>query len=178
MQPHLLYDYLGKARAKLFDWIRPLNKDQYEREFPYGLKTIHATLLHTAAAEWLYGRRVQGQPATIADAPFAPEKITMFVALEDSWNRLASETRAWLEAIKDWDTPLEWTTRFPPRDSAAPLLRFRSTKGGVASQLLFHEIHHRSQVMSMLRQLGVQAQNLDYSVLLFERREVPAEAKA
>jgi hypothetical protein len=121
---------------------------------------------------------VQGQPATIADAPFAPEKMTMFVALEDSWNQLASETRAWLEAIKDWDTPLEWTTRFPPRDPAAPVLRFRSTKGGVASQLLFHEIHHRSQVMSMLRQLGVQAQNLDYSVLLFERREVPAEAKA
>lgn len=178
MQPHMLYDYLCTARARLFDWIRPLSKEQYEREFPYGLKTIHATLLHTAGAEFLYGKRVQGQPATIADVPFRPEKITTFAVVETEWEKLAKETRAWLEAIKDWDTQIEWRTRIPAQDPNAPTIRFRSTKGGVASQLLFHEVHHRSQVMSMLRQLGIAAQNLDYSVLKFERQEVPAGVKA
>jgi len=178
MQPHTLYDYLCTARAKLFDWIRPLSKDQCEREFPYGLKTIHATLLHTAGAEWLYGKRVQGQPATIADVPFRAEKITTFAVVEAEWEKLAKETRAWLEAITDWESPVEWRTRIPAQQPNAPMIRFRATKGGIASQLLFHEVHHRSQVMSMLRQLGVAAQNLDYSVLRFERKEEPAEVKA
>ncbi len=174
MQPHLMYDYLTKARARLFDWIRPLSKEQYEREFPYALKTIHATLVHTAAAEWAYGRRVRGLPVTIGEAPFTAEKMKSFGEVEPGWGRLAGETRKWLEATRDWDTPLEYRI-VPPN---APAVRIRTTKGGVASQLLFHEVHHRSQVMSMLKQLGVQAQNLDYSVLIFEREQEPAEAKA
>ncbi|MGH2404338.1 MAG: DinB family protein [bacterium] len=178
MQAHVLYDYLCAARARLFDWIRPLSKEQYEREFPYGLKTIHATLLHTAGAEWLYGKRVHGQPATIADVPFRPEKMTMFAVVEAEWEKLAKETRTWLKAIKDWDTSTEWRGRIPTQGPNAPTIRFRTTKGGIASQLLFHEVHHRSQVMSMLRQLGVAAQNLDYSVLRFDRKEEPAEVKA
>ncbi len=178
MQAHSLYDYLCAARARLFDWIRPLSKEHYEREFPYGLKTIHATLLHTAGAEWLYGKRVAGQPVTIADVPFRPEKITTFAVVEAEWDTLANDTRAWLEAVKDWDSPLEWRARIPALGAGAPMIRFRATKGAVASQLLFHEVHHRSQVMSMLRQLGVAAQNLDYSVLTFDRREEPAEVTA
>lgn len=178
MQPHLLYDYLCTARAKLFDWVRPLSKEQYERVFPYGLKTIHATLLHTAGAEWIYGRRIQGQPGTMADAPFTAEKITTFAVVEAEWEKQAKDTRTWLEAIKDWETPIEWRARIPVNDPNAPTFRFRATKGGVASQLLFHEVHHRSQVMSMLRQLGIAAQNLDYSVLKYDRRQEPAEVKA
>ena len=53
-----------------------------------------------------------------------------------------------------------------------PPVRMRATAGGVASQLLFHEVHHRAQVMAMLRQVGVAAENLDYGVLMFERSPV------
>lgn len=174
MQPHVMYDYLTKARARLFDWIRPLSKEQYEREFPYALKTIHATLLHTAAAEWVYGRRVAGLPVTIGDAPFTAEKMKSFGEVEAGWGRLATETRRWLEETRDWDTPLEYRI-VPPN---APVVRIRTTKGGIASQALFHEVHHRSQVMSMLKQLGVAAQNLDYGQLMFDREQEPVEAKA
>ncbi|MDR7447369.1 MAG: DinB family protein, partial [Armatimonadota bacterium] len=45
--------------------------------------------------------------------------------------------------------------------------RYRTTAAGVALQLLFHEVHHRAQVRFMLRQLGFDATNLDYSVLAF-----------
>jgi|GEM_PF-4090107 len=30
---------------------------------------------------------------------------------------------------------------------------------GIAAQLLFHEVHHRAQVMAMPRQLGIAAEN-------------------
>ncbi len=176
MQPHVMYDYLAKARGRLSDWIRPLSKEQYDREFPYALKTIHATLVHTAAAEWVYGKRVHGQPVAIGEAPFTGEKMKSFGEIEAGWERLAGETRKWLEATRDWGTPLEY--RMFPQGPDAPAVRVRTTKGGIVSQLLFHEVHHRSQVMSMLKQLGVQAQNLDFGALMFDREQEPAEVKA
>ena len=51
-------------------------------------------------------------------------------------------------------------------------MRVGATAGGIAGQLLFHEVHHRAQVMAMLRQAGVAAENLDYSVLMWERTAV------
>jgi uncharacterized damage-inducible protein DinB len=48
-------------------------------------------------------------------------------------------------------------------------MRVRATAGGIAGQMLFHEVHHRAQVMAMLRQVGVAAENLDYSVLIWDR---------
>jgi uncharacterized damage-inducible protein DinB len=48
------------------------------------------------------------------------------------------------------------------------------TPADVATQLCFHEVHHRAQAMAMLRQLGVEAQNLDYNAFMYGRREEPA----
>lgn len=43
--------------------------------------------------------------------------------------------------------------------------RLRTTAGGVVTQLLFHEVHHRAQVMMMLRALSVPLQSIDYNLL-------------
>jgi uncharacterized damage-inducible protein DinB len=165
-----MYDYLVKARMRLFDWIRPLGPEQYAREFPYGFKTIHATLVHTASAEWAYGNRLRGRQIAFSDSPFTVEKVKEFAVLEAAWKELTAKTRAVLDEIQDWDTVVEYRVALPN----APVAHIRATKAGIAAQLLFHEVHHRSQVMSMLRQLGVAAQNLDYSALMFDRREEPA----
>lgn len=172
MHPQQMYEYLARARARLFDWIRPLAPEEYSREFPYGLKTIPATLLHAAGAEWVYGHRLRGQPVTIADSPFTAERLPSFAALEAAWADLAITTRAVLNQITAWDEPVEY--RMLPQAPGAPAIRVRTTAGGLAAQLLVHEVHHRSQVISMLRQLGVPAQNLDYSFLMFDRQQEPA----
>jgi uncharacterized damage-inducible protein DinB len=162
-----MFDYVVKARARLLDWIRPLSADQYAREFSYGLKTIHATLVHTASAEWAYGNRLRGRQVAFGESPFTVEKIKTFAELEAAWAALSPETRAVLTQTADWDAPVEYRMA-PPN---APAVRIRATKTGVASQLVCHEVHHRAQVMSMLRQLGVAAQNLDYSALMFDRQQ-------
>lgn len=38
----------------------------------------------------------------------------------------------------------------------------------LATQSLFHEVHHRAQVMAMLRLLGVPVQSIDYSLMRWE----------
>ncbi len=174
MQPYVtMYDYLTKARGRLFDWIRPLSQDQYTREFPYALKTVRATVLEMARAEWAYGRRLRGLAVVIGEAPFTPEKMPTFAEAEAGWRKMEPETRALLAGMTNWDAPVEYRIA-PPN---APAVRIRATLGGLMSQLILHEVHHRSQAMSMLKQLGVPAQNLDYGQLMFSRQEEPAGSR-
>lgn len=173
--PVHLYEYLVIARGKLLDFVRPLPLAQYAQEFPFAHKSIRATLVHIANAEWTYNRRLRGEllPAA-AERPFARFAESEFGPLETAWGTQVAETRRTLDEITDWSRPLEWVAR-PAGAAAAPggkSLRVRTTAGGLAAQLLFHEIHHRAQVMTMLRHLGMAAQIFDYSALMFERGEV------
>ena len=176
--PAALYEYLLTARQKLLDFVRPLPPDQYTREFPFGHKTIRATLVHVAAAEWLYNRRLLGEPVPpLEDRPFTRFYDAEYAPFEAAWRAQSEETKRMLREIADWSRSVEYAVTPPPPGAGTPTpaqkaMRFRTTAGGIAAQLLFHEIHHRAQVMAMLRHLGLAAQNLDYSALMFVRTEV------
>jgi uncharacterized damage-inducible protein DinB len=162
-----LYGYLEVARGRLLGWVRGLTDEQYAREFPFGHRSIRATLVHTASAEWAYGRRLRGEEVPPPDArPLARFAHTGPDLLAQAWAEVAAQTRQTLEAIADWTAPVEYT--------ALDGSRIRTTAGGIAAQMLFHEVHHRAQVMVMLRHCGIPAQDLDYSILMFER--LPAAA--
>ncbi len=158
------FDYLCKAREKLFGWVRSQPAEVYDRAFPFGMGSIRATLVHTASAQWSYTQRLSGKDPAPADNPFTKEKQPEFAPFAAAWDRLNPDTRRALAGLGDPGRTLEWVGRM-----MTPPARMRATAGGVASQLLFHEVHHRAQVMAMLRQVGVAAENLDYSVLMFER---------
>ena len=55
-----------------------------------------------------------------------------------------------------------YKTDFAPLDAAFPAQVEETTR-------TLREIHHRAQAMAMLRQLGVPAQDLDYSFLMYDR---------
>lgn len=164
------YDYLQESRARVFDWVRPLTQEQYAQKFASGHGTLRGTLIHIAAAEWAYTRRLKGDVSVlpaIGDRPINETRTPTFADLERAWTDLARDTRATLAGIADWETPLEFQAPV-----AGGHVLFTVTRGELGLQLCFHEIHHRSQAMAMLRQLGVNAQSIDYSVLKFRRRPV------
>ena len=161
------FDYLLKARGRLLEWIRTQPSGVYTKAFPIGLGSIRATLLHTAGAEWAYVRRLGGESVSPADSPFTVERQPEFDPFAAAWEREAAATRRTLAGIGDPGRPVEFTSAVGPKR-----MRVCTTAGGIAGQLLFHEVHHRAQVMAMLRQSGVAAENLDYSVLLWERTPV------
>lgn len=169
--PAAIYEYLVEARQKLLDWVRPLSLEQYTKEFPFGKKTIRDTLVEIPFAEWSYGSRISGEkmPASREQHPFNRFYQTDFAPLEAAWIELVDRTRRILSEERDWNRVVEWR----PVGADRPTL-MRATAGGIATQMMVHEVHHRAQVMAMLRQFGIPAQNLDYSVLKFERVEVPA----
>ncbi len=167
-----VYDVHTQAREKLFDWIRPLSHEDYTREFPYALRTLQVTMIELASTELWLAMRLREEPMP---RPFIPEQLPInetehgrFPDLEAAWRKLALETRATLETTKDWDKVVQ--TVIYGRKRTVTLTAARKD---IATQLLLHEVHHRAQAMSMLRQLGVPAQDVDYISFVQERREEP-----
>ncbi len=161
------FDYLVTARGRLLEWVGAQPASAYTQTFPIGLGSIRATLLHTAAAEWGYTQRLAGTDYEPKDNPFTVERLPEFEAFAAAWDRQRPVTSRVLADLGDPARPIETVSRM-----FTPPMRIRATAGGLAGQLLFHEIHHRAQVMAMLRQVGVKAENLDYSVLMFGRTPV------
>lgn len=158
------FDYVVKARGKLLDWVRAQPAEVYTRKFPFGLGSIRATLVHTAGAEWAYVRRLSGRDVSLGDSPFTVERQPEFEPFAAAWAQQAPVTRETLANLGDPARSVEFVSRMGPKP-----MRVHATADGIAGQLLFHEVHHRAQIMAMLRQAGVAAENLDYSVLMWER---------
>ncbi|HET7263458.1 MAG TPA: DinB family protein [bacterium] len=161
------FDYLVLARGRLLDWTGAQPAHLYTRPYPFGLGSIRATLIHIADIEWGYVQRLAGRDYTRAESPFTAERYPTLPALSAAWQARRAATRAVLAALGDPSRTIEYVSRnfTPPR-------RTRTTAGGLAGQLLFHEVHHRAQVMTMLRLAGVPAQDLDYSRLMWDRTSV------
>jgi uncharacterized damage-inducible protein DinB len=171
-----VYDVLTKARQRLFDWVRPLSQEQYTRKFPFGLGTIRATLNEIARVELLYAMRLRGEPVPpppLPDSfPVSETRQPAFADLEKVWTAQAPQTRSTLARTTDWTNTL--TRRIEQGDK---VIITTARKDEIAVQMLMHEVHHRAQVMAMLKQLGVDAQNLDY-IGFVARREEYAKDKA
>jgi len=163
LNPADQYQYLMEARQRVFERVGTLPHASYTRKFPFGHETIRATLVHVADVEWWYTSMLQGAAAPPERSPFRRFSRTGAGPLEEAWGELAHRTLRTLRGEADWSRTIEdrWTTKRWKRG-------VRTTAGSVATQLLFHEVHHRAQVMVMLRQLGTPLQGLDYSLLKWE----------
>jgi uncharacterized damage-inducible protein DinB len=162
-----IYDVLTQARHKLFDWMRPLCQEQYTREFPFGRRTLRATMIELARVELYLSMRLREErlPAW-EDWPITEERLPMFSDLETAWTAQAPKTRGTLAAITDWSRSVTARVTLPDKH-----LVLTATKADIATQLLLHEVHHRAQAMAMLRQLGLGAQDLDYIGFVQKREE-------
>lgn len=171
LNPVHLYGYLVKARERLLEWIRPLPLAQYTQEFPFGLRTLRDTIVEIPQAEWTYVQRIQGAADVPPweERPFARFYKTEFAPLDLAIRRQAEDTARALREVSDWARPIEYSYV-----DEGERVHVQTTTGGIAAQLLFHEIHHRAQAMAMLRQLGVPAQDLDYSFLTYQWTREPA----
>jgi uncharacterized damage-inducible protein DinB len=158
------FDYLCKAREQLLRWIEGQPAEVYTRSFPFGLRSIRATLIHVADAQRGYTLRLEGIQYSATDNPFSLDTLPDLPSLVVVWSDLNPRTRRALADLGDGARTIEYASRV-----LASGKRLRGTAGGIAAQLLFHEVHHRAQVMAMLRQVGVAAENLDYNNLMFDR---------
>lgn len=169
------YDVLGQAREKLFGWIRPLSQAQYTQAFPFGLSTLQTTMVEIAGTErWLAMRIREAEfpvPFSWDDWPITEKTCPTFADLERAWRAQMPETRKTLEAITDPARVVETHLI-----GAERVTTYRAAQGDLAMQLLMHEVHHRAQAMAMLRQLGIEAQDIDYIGFVQTVRREPRQS--
>ena len=168
MEPLRIYDYLVLTRGKVLDAVRPLSAEQYGRSFPIGPGSLGRTLTHIMISEWYYVQRLEGHEVpSYENWPIQDEKPPPFPGLERTWKEQADRTRAALAAVPDWHAEVEYRVT----DDDGRHLVVTTTAGDLATQLALHEIHHRAQVLNMLRSMDVTLEDLDFNALMFTRRE-------
>ena len=166
MEPLKTYDYLTRSRRRVFDWVRPLGAEDYTPELQAGQRTLAQTLTHVMICEWAYLQMIEGRLAPpYAQWPIQEEAPPPFASLEAEWNAQAVRGLATLRAVRDWSEEFE----FHVVDEGPPAIVTASVSD-IFTQLVLHEVHHRGQVMSMLRRLGVDVQDNDYNTLMYRRR--------
>jgi uncharacterized damage-inducible protein DinB len=160
MDPLRIYDYLITTRERVFDAVRPLPPEQHQRRFDIGLKTIASTLTHLMVPpydQW----------------PIKYEAPPPFAVIEKTWRDQSKRIRGVVAAERDWNRKITWLS-FPDDTRGNKRFHITCTAGDLFTQLALHEVHHRAQIMAMLRELGpptMPLEDLDYNALMFERLE-------
>lgn len=168
MNPTRIYDYLILSRQRVLDWTRPLSPEQYTQPFAIGPGSIARTLTHMMISEWYYVQRMlRRDVAPYERWPIQDETPPPFAALESAWATQATDTSAALAQIPDWTAEI----RYGHTDDTGRPMHVTTTVADIFTQLAFHEIHHRAQVMNMLRQHGIAAADIDFNTLMYQITE-------
>jgi uncharacterized damage-inducible protein DinB len=124
-----------------------LSDAQLDHEIDLGHRTLRATFLHViwnmeAWTDAIAGRVIREKPNDRADARTVPGMIARLDAAAEDFARVArgvADRGAWDE---------RWVERGgdPSKDLSY---------GGAIAHLITHSMHHRAQILAMLRRLGV-----------------------
>lgn len=170
MDPLHLYEYLALARVRVLDAAAGLTPEQQVQVFPVGLGTINATLTHTVMAEWFYIRRIAGlEVPAYRTWPHRYEEPPSLEVVRAFWDRQAAETRRVIAGERDWGRRISYLALLDEGE-AGPARTITASPAEIFTQLALHEVHHRSQVMGMLRQLGAPVQDVDFSAMTYARQ--------
>jgi uncharacterized damage-inducible protein DinB len=152
-----LYEYSALARNRQIDAAQALTAEQLRAAAPGVYGSIHDTLAHMAASQWMWLERIQGrsphQPPTGAD--FAD-----LDALRAWWDEQQAASLAYLADLSDADLarPISYTSL-----DGTPYTR---QVWHALMQVVNHQTEHRSQVATLLSQAGVDPPPTDLVVYL------------
>lgn len=151
LRPLLLYS--DWANGQVLRAAAGLDDGQLDRAMEIGRGSFRRTLLHLYAGEHVWLQRWQGKGET----PWPDEsEAASVVTLAERFGRTRGERDTFLKLL----TPADTQRRLSYRDSRGGL--FAATLGDMLLQAVIHSIHHRAQLVNMLRRLGIAAPELDY----------------
>jgi uncharacterized damage-inducible protein DinB len=134
----------------LLERCRELTDEQLDRQFDIGHRTVRATLLHIIrnVEGWAVLMSGKGpREARMDDQDLAAMGVAaMSVRLDAASADLATVSRA-VAARSGWDESFFDTFDDPPTK--------KSFGGGIA-HVITHSMHHRAQLLYMLRRLGME----------------------
>lgn len=154
-----LYDYGYWANARLFRVISGLTQEEFTRDVAGSYGSIRNTLVHSLSAEWGWLDRCGGPER---GPTLKPDDYPSAGALAEAWRRVEGYVRAFLSRLKDEDLGEVVYFKNPRGETRQAVL------GELLQHAANHGVHHRGQVVLLLRQLGHAPGNID---LLFYQAE-------
>jgi uncharacterized damage-inducible protein DinB len=126
---------------------RDLTDEQLDREFDIGHRTVRATFLHILRNMEGWAHLMTGLPVRAKSVQFEDGNVT---AMTDRLDRAAANLARVARAVAErngWDERFLDTMDEPPTE--------HSYGGGIA-HVITHSMHHRAQVLYLLRKLGLE----------------------
>ena len=148
-----LYDYSYWANTRLFPVMARLTDDEFTREVAGSFGSLRNTLVHMMSAEsgWLErcGGPHRGERLNPADFPTLDSVI-------GRWAMYETQMRQFLGALTDADLQRELPYTIPPLGVSGV-----GRIGEMLHHAVNHNIHHRGQVVLLIRTLGQVPGNVD-----------------
>ena len=141
-----LLEHDAWTTRQLLDRCRALSDDQLDRPFDIGHRTVRATLQHIIFNMEAWCAVMLGATTLPPRPPREGESLS---SLADRLSRAAGDLAEVAHAVRARDG---WDERWLDVLDSPPT---EKTYGGAIAHVLTHSMHHRAQVLYMLRQLGL-----------------------
>jgi len=161
-----LYDYSCWANRTLFGVLSQLQPDQFTQTVAGSYGSIRNTVVHMMSAEWGWLSRCGGSER---GAALAPNDYLTYESVETTWRKIEIYVRHFLSRQKDEDLVrmVEFTLGSSQKRSMSI--------GDLLHHAIIHGVHHRGQVVLMLRTLGYTPGNFDILFYYTEKRAMTSQ---
>ncbi|MFN0136647.1 MAG: DinB family protein [Phycisphaerae bacterium] len=151
LRPMLAYN--DWADEQILAAAESLDDARLDQAIDVGRGTLRRVLIHTWAGEHVWVQRWQGKSET----KWPDESAAVTIAdLRERFRAAWRERDAFLATLSGADIEREVSYR----DSRGSM--FRASLHDMIRQMVVHSIHHRAQIVNILRRLGTSAPELDY----------------
>jgi uncharacterized damage-inducible protein DinB len=127
-----MYAYSTWANARILDAAERLTPEQRRADGGASFSSVHATLVHILAAQWLYLERWKG---TSPPSMPGPDEFADLAAIRERWTQIERETEQFLAGVSD--------------DDLARVVAYLNTEGERWAyplwQQMLHQVNHATQ---------------------------------
>jgi uncharacterized damage-inducible protein DinB len=140
-------DYNLWANGQLFDCMRNLTDEQLNREIASSFSSIYKTVLHLWLAEEAWWQRLK----LVENLQLESQEFTgNFSELEKKFSRQSAEWADWVNNATEAQLSHVFAYQNTKRE------QFKQPVNEVLMHLFNHGTYHRGQLVTLLRQLGVE----------------------
>jgi uncharacterized damage-inducible protein DinB len=157
-----LYDYNYWARDQVLRSVSNLSHDQLTAQSSMAFGSMLGTLTHMLNAEWVW--RMRSQKNISPTAMLLEERITDFESLRNTWLEEEAEMRSYLSELESGDLERVVTyKRMMGQDQDNILWH-------ILVHVINHGTQHRSEVASVVTELGFSPGDLDFIIYMRNTR--------
>lgn len=161
-----LFDYTEWANDLALKAAAELPDEDLRRDVAISHNSIFGTLLHMAAAEWIWLERWHGRSPSKAEAwpQWTPETCADLAVLKERWQDIVDRRARYVSELDETRLAAELPFKLLSGDpNSLPLV-------DQMQHVANHATLHRGQVVGMIRQLGIEPPSTD--LLFYLRREI------